>query len=306
VADFLKSSEKSASGKSSTRTSIHEVKESEDVEASPFGRAFYFKKAPYRVWSPFTIFCYSSFLTVITRFYWNVPSITSIQFTNLLFREAPNVVGMKLQFHWTDPFIVLGWTTAFVAALTTIQAVVALLAVIASKWILLGRRQPGNYDWDKSSYCQRWQLFLAIERLRRTCYRGSGILGMLTGTHWIVMYYRALGAKIGKDCALFANGSPSLYFTEPDLLTLGDRVVVDDASLVGHINTRGKFDLNKLSVGNRCVLRTGSRLLSGAHMLDDACLMEHTLIMGGDVVGEGETLQGWPAGVFNGRRVKNF
>ena len=306
VADFLKSSEKSASGKSSPRTSIHEVKESEDTEASPFGRAFYFKKAPYRVWSPFTIFCYSSFLTVITRFYWNVPSITSIQFTNLLFREAPNVVGMKLQFHWADPFILLGWTTAFVAALTTIQAIVALLAVIASKWILLGRRRPGNYDWDKSSYCQRWQLFLAIERLRRTCYRGSGILGMLTGTHWIVMYYRALGAKIGKDCALFANGSPSLYFTEPDLLTLGDRVVVDDASLVGHINTRGKFDLNKLSVGNRCVLRTGSRLLSGAHMLDDACLMEHTLVMGGDVVGEGETLQGWPAGVFNGRRVKGF
>ncbi|PKS07245.1 hypothetical protein jhhlp_005847 [Lomentospora prolificans] len=312
MADLLKSNERSSekstltSGNSSVATSIHDGKTDDEPESSPFGRAFYFKKAPYHVMGPFAIFCYSSFLTVATRFYWNVPSISSIQILNVLLRETPHVSGLALRFHWSDPFVLLGWTTAFVAALTTIQAVVALLFVIASKWILLGRRQPGNYDWDKSSYCQRWQLFLAIERIRRSCYRGSGILGMLTGTHWIVMYFRALGAKIGKDCALFANGSPSLYFTEPDLLTLGDRVVVDDASIVGHINTRGKFDLNRLSVGNRCVLRTGSRLLSGAHMLDDSCLMEHTLVMSGDVVGEGETLQGWPAGVFNGRRVKNF
>ena len=47
---------------------------------------------------------------------------------------------------------------------------------------------------------------------------------MLTGTHWLVLYFRALGANIGKDCALFAGGAPSLMFTEPDLLTLGDRV----------------------------------------------------------------------------------
>lgn len=53
------------------------------------------------------------------------------------------------------------------------------------------------------------------------------------------MYFRALGANIGKDCALFAGGMPSLMFTEPDLLTLGDRVAVDDALLVGHINSRG-------------------------------------------------------------------
>lgn len=308
MADLLKSSGTSTptSGNSSATTSVHEGKGADDSEASPFGRAFYLGKAPYRVIGPLTIFFYSSFLTVATRFYWNVPSISSIQLVNVLMREAPHVSGIETEFHWSDPFILLGWTTAFVAVLTTIQALIALAVVIASKWILLGRRQPGNYDWDKSSYCQRWQLFLAIERLRRTCYRGSGILGMLTGTHWIVLYFRALGAKIGKDCALFANGSPSLYFTEPDLITLGDRVVVDDASIVGHINTRGRFDLNRLSVGNRCVLRSGSRLLSGAQMLDDSCLMEHTLVMGGDVVTEGETLQGWPAEVFNGRRVKSF
>jgi len=120
---------------------------------------------------------------------------------------------------------------------------------------------------------------------------------MLTGTHWMVMYFRALGAEIGKDCALFANGDPSLLFTEPDLLTLGNRVAIDDASLVGHINTRGKFDLNRLVVGDGCVLRSGSRLLSGGVMEAGSCLKEHTLVMGGEVVGKGMTVQGWPGEV---------
>ena len=92
-------------------------------------------------------------------------------------------------------------------------------------------------------------------------------------------------------------------FTEPDLLTLGDRVAVDDASLVAHINSRGKFDLNNLSVGDRSVLRTGSRLLSGARMEADSCLLEHALVMSGDVVDDGCTSQGWPAEDFSGSRM---
>jgi carbonic anhydrase/acetyltransferase-like protein (isoleucine patch superfamily) len=92
-------------------------------------------------------------------------------------------------------------------------------------------------------------------------------------------------------------------FTEPELITLGDRVVVDDASVVAHINTRGKFDLNKVEIGDRCVLRTGSRLLSGAQMKNDSCLLEHTLIMGGDVVEEKWTMQGWPAERFTASRL---
>lgn len=269
-------------------------------DISPFGRAFYLKLAPYRVMGPFAIFCYSTFLTVFTAFYWNVPNISSIQLVDFLIKRfVPAGINV-----WFDILALYLMTSVTIAILTTVQAVLALLIVVGAKWALLGRRKPGNYDWDKSPYCQRWQLFLSIEKLRRQCYRGQGVLGMLTGTSWIVLYFRALGANIGKDCALFANGRPSLMFTEPDLITLGDRVVVDDASVVAHINTRGKFDLNRLEIGDRCVLRSGSRLLSGATMEQDSCLLEHTLIMGGDVVEARRTMQGWPADRFNGQRVK--
>ncbi|POR37392.1 Putative peroxisomal-coenzyme A synthetase-like protein [Tolypocladium paradoxum] len=267
---------------------------------SPFGRAFYLGLAPYHVLGPSAIFCYSAFMTVFTSFYWNVPSISSIQAVDLVINRFVNREGG----FWVQVLVLYGMSSVAIAILTTLQAVLALAIIIAAKWALLGRRQPGNYDWDKSSYCQRWQLFLCIEKLRRHCYRSHGILGLLTGTSWMVLYFRALGAKIGRDCALFANGHPDLVFTEPDLITLGDRVAVDDASIIAHINTRGKFDLNRLEIGDRCVLRTGSRLLSGAIMKQDSCLLEHTLIMSGDVVEERWTMQGWPAEKFLDHRLK--
>lgn len=269
-------------------------------DASPFGRAFYLKQAPFKVYSLTTIIFYSAVITVFTAFYWNVPSISAIQIVALIFRIHHNLLGRD---RWYDPLVLYLCFFILIAFIATFQAALAIGLVIASKWYLLGRRQPGNYDWDKSPYCQNWQLYLTIEKLRRYCYRGHGVLGMLTGTHWLVLYFRALGGTIGDNCALFANGRPSLMFTEPDLLTIGDRTVIDDASVVAHINTRGKFDLNSLEIGERCVMRSGSRLLSGAKMESDSALLEHTLIMGGDVVQRGWTMQGWPAERYQGRRV---
>lgn len=272
-------------------------------DLSPFGRAFYLKQAPFKVYGLPTIIMYSTGITVFTAFYWNVPSISAIQIVAHIFRNKHNYATEQ---QWYDTPMLYGLFFVFISLLTTLQAVVAIGITIGAKWQLLGRRQPGNYDWDKSPYCQNWQLYLAVEKLRRYCYRGHGVLGMLTGTHWLVLYFRALGADVGDDCALFANGRPGLMFTEPDLVRLGGRTVVDDASVVAHVNARGRFDLNRLDVGARCVLRSGSRLLSGARMRDDSALLEHTLVMGGDVVEQGWTMQGWPADRFRGRRVAPF
>ncbi|KAI0393121.1 acetyl-CoA synthetase-like protein [Xylariaceae sp. FL0594] len=293
----VKVAEKSYS--SSATTSIFEGSDSEVDSSSPFGRAFYQRKAPYFVWRQWMIFLYSALTVVLTTAYWSAASISSMQVVARVF-EGTLWLGNG---RWFDPFVLFGLCAALLSVILVLQSIIALGIVIGAKWILLGRRKPGNYDWDKSSYCQRWQLFLAIERIRRRCFGRRGVLGMLTGTAYVTWYFRAMGAKIGKDCALFVSGRPSLMFTEPDLIEMGDRVVVDDASLVGHINTRGRFDLNMLHVGDRCVLRSNSRLLSGARMENDSCLLENTLIMAGDIVDEGETMQGWPASRVQGRRL---
>ncbi|KAL1302911.1 hypothetical protein AAFC00_003235 [Neodothiora populina] len=273
---------------------------SEPKSSSPFGRAFYEGKAAYRVWGMWTIFFYSSFLTIFVSFYWNVATTSSLQIVARVIESNHYWVAAH---HSYRPLMIYCLFCACIAALHTAQAVVAIAALIGAKWAIMGKRTAGNYDWDKSSYNQRWQLYLACEKLRRHCYGGAGILGLLTGTHYVVMYFRSLGATIGKDCAIFSGGLPSLMFTEPDLLTLGDRVNVDDASLVSHINSRGVFNLNPLVVGDRSVLRSGSRLLSGANMGNDAVLLEHTLVMAGDIVDDGATYQGWPGEEFDGIRA---
>jgi hypothetical protein len=138
--------------------------------------------------------------------------------------------------------------------------------VILTKWIIIGRRRDGRYPWDKSSYCQRWQIHLALSRFIYKGYGNGGVLAPLTGTIYIVWYFRALGAKIGKNCAIYASGKAGLM-TEPDLVhvsftpcftsffmlihsQLGDDVNLDDCSVVAHINSRGNFALNSLKIGN--------------------------------------------------------
>ena len=132
-----------------------------------------------------------------------------------------------------------------------------MLWAIGTKWIVIGRRRQGSYDWDKSSYCQRWQLHLVLSKPLYRGYGIGGILGAISGSAYIVWFFRALGAKVGRDCAIFAGGRVGLM-TEPDLVELGDRVALDDCSVVAHINSRGNFSLNKLNIGSSCVFRSPS------------------------------------------------
>jgi len=278
----------------------HLLNESPETEllSTPFGRAFYYHKAPYFVFNQTTIFLYCTTLLILARVFWDNGPLLSIGVS--MMNKHSGLLNPGPQ----RPFIIYGYAIAFSTVVIPLQCFISMFVTIAAKWVLLGRRKPGSYDWDKSSYCQRWQVLLTIETIINESLEGIGVLRMLSGTHYAVLYFRALGAKIGKDCALYAGGELNVIITEPDLLELGDRVAIDDASLVSHINSRGYFSLNRLSVGSRSVLRSGSRLLSGAEMGEDTCLLEHTLIMGGDTADDGKTYQGWPADVFKGNRMK--
>ncbi|CAI7605556.1 unnamed protein product [Penicillium pancosmium] len=266
----------------------------------PFGRAFYRKDSSYYVLRIWQIVIYSVLSVVVVTVYW----LLSVVFALLCLRaclEHSNATGLDIG-AWR-PFVLYGILASFLSAISCAQAFIALGIVICVKWIVMGRRKEGEYHWDKSSYNQRWQFLLSCETLIKDCYGGTGLLPMITGSVYISWYYRLLGANIGKDCAIHANGTPNVYFTEPDLLTLGNRVAVDDCSLVCHLNSRGEFELHTLTVGDRSILRAGSRLMSGASMGQDACLLEHTLVLSGDHVEDKSTLQGWPAEGFEGKRA---
>jgi len=43
-----------------------------------------------------------------------------------------------------------------------VVAVLALGIAVGFKYAIIGKRTPGRYNWDESSYCQRWQVSLIL------------------------------------------------------------------------------------------------------------------------------------------------
>ncbi|KAL2830672.1 hypothetical protein BJY01DRAFT_240319 [Aspergillus pseudoustus] len=288
----------SSSSSSSSSSGEDEKKQPRDT-TRPFGRAFYQGMANFFVIGIPGIVIYSTLMVIISTV-WRLLGVLS---GLLVLAHALRQDHYAFAREWWQPFSVYGLFCAVVSAVSFAQTLIGVAVVISTKWLVMGRRTEGAYHWDRSSYNQRWQFFLTVETLIKDSYRGIGVLPMLSGTAYLNLYYRLMGASIGKDCALLANGDPNILLTEPDMVTLGDRVAVDDASLVCHLNTRGEFELHPLVVGDRSILRTGSRLMSASSMGKDACLLEHTLVLSGDYVDDGCTMQGWPAEPFDGKRV---
>ncbi|KAF9269892.1 acetyl-CoA synthetase-like protein [Marasmius fiardii PR-910] len=258
---------------------------------TPFGRAFYEGQAPYYVYPYPLLMLINVFVASTTAIYWSVPAIVAAQLLRILFIHAP----------WLSIFTPSWYQFGFVYALVSatfvsilhVQALLAFAFVILMKWVLLGRRRVGQYDWDKHPYSQRWKLHLVISTLVSNAFGKAGLLRPISGTAYIAWYFRALGATIGRDCSIFAGGILGLM-TEPDLVELGNNVSLDNCSVVSHINSRGNFSLNYLKIGDGCAMRSGSRLLSGASMEDASILCEHTLLTSGEVAASGSAYIGWP------------
>lgn len=291
-----KRTERSGSNHNDNKTGSAARKQSQ--RDGPLYKARFLGQASYFIIPPFVTLCFTMFMTVFTEFYWNVPALSAAKLSARLFQDNFSSLASR----W-DPLVLYLLNFASTVLLTGLFAVAAIGLILVTKKTLIGTFRPGTYDWDKSSYCQRWQYFVAVEKLIKHCYiDNGGIISLLTGTHWLVLYYRAMGARIGRDCALFAGGNPSLMITETDLIEMGDRVVVDNAAVIPHLDRRGSIQLDRIRIGNRCVLRSASNLLSGTVMEDDSCLMEHTLILPGETIKRGWTMHRRPGERFLGNR----
>lgn len=266
----------------------------EDETITPFGRAFYKRKASFFVFPYLVIVAINIAMAIFSSAYWATAAVATILSLNRLRASFEYTATIVFSDHWFRPGIIYAYIAMCFVTVLFIQAMLAFAWVIVTKWAVIGRRREGRYDWDKSSYCQRWQLHLTLQRLLGKGF-GGHLLGHISGSVYAVWYLRSLGANIGKQCSIWAGGKPSLQLTEPELVTMGNFVTIDDCSIVAHINSRGRFSLNRLVIGDGCALRTGSRLLSGAAMERNSMLLEHTLIASGEIAEENSVYAGWPA-----------
>ena len=71
---------------------------------------------------------------------------------------------------------------------------------------------------------------------------------------------------------------------KPDLVKMGDRCVVDVASIVIHLNTRGNFELVGIELEDDVTLQTRSRIQQGVHMEARSILLENSLALTGEII----------------------
>ena len=162
---------------------------------SPFGKAFYERGADYCVFPLWFIALYNTTWQAICVCYRNSPMMLS------MFLAYHGGSGHKMSF-----LELFRKSTSIYLPLNFAMAILALTFDVTAKWVILGHREPGLHSWDRSSYCQRWQLYLTMQELRRGQLPSNGILDFIAGSQYLVWYFRALGCSIGKDVCLFPNG----------------------------------------------------------------------------------------------------
>jgi acyl-CoA synthetase (AMP-forming)/AMP-acid ligase II/acetyltransferase-like isoleucine patch superfamily enzyme len=276
---------------------VSDVKESElpmtgdDTTLRPFGRAVYKREATYFVWPAFFMILFNFACNTLFETLHAFPLLGALHITGGIFYGFPIAERDYDKMQYT-PGQLYGTMFGIFVVTHAIRIIVCFIVEISAKWILLGQRSQGRYNWDTSNYGQNWELYQIMTSVRKL-HRVS-TLDFLAGTPYLNTYFRCLGATIGKDCCLYpAGGDP--YMPEPDLVKFGDRCIIDMASIVAHLNTRGNFELVKIVMEDHVTLRSRSRIQQGVYMETGAMLMEKSLALTGEVLDADTVWQGAPA-----------
>jgi acetyltransferase-like isoleucine patch superfamily enzyme len=250
----------------------------------PYGRAMYMGEAPYAVWPLGAHMAFNVTTAVLSALYRAAPMIAALLLTRaVLIADGPALHNMP------DLLLLLA---AFYLPLNLTSAFGALGVVVATKWLIIGRRVEGEQFWTDSSYCQRWKIHSVISSLA-SGWLGRDVRGFLEGSAFLVWYFRALGAQIGRNVCLYPNGADPMM-EEPDLLHIGDDARIDQAVLIAHLNTRGEWMMGSIHIGAGACLRAASRVMMMSTVGDRSTLLEGTLVLAGDSSTPSSTWYGWP------------
>jgi non-ribosomal peptide synthetase-like protein len=157
-----------------------------------------------------------------------------------------------------------------------------LLVSIALKWIVIGRYKPGRYPvW--GFYYFRWWLVSRFQALSWS--------HMFVGTPLMSMYYRLMGAKVGKNCVI--GTSLCVAF---DLVDIGANASIGtDTHVLGYRVEDGWLILGNVAVGRDSFIGTHCCLGLNVKMDDETRLDDLSLLADGTVMAKGESRRGSPA-----------
>jgi carbonic anhydrase/acetyltransferase-like protein (isoleucine patch superfamily)/acyl carrier protein len=301
--------------------------EGDESTVRPFGKAFYLGKAKGYIVLPLPMIIVFAIINRAAHVIFHLlPLMAAVQFgavllytdsrlkalwRNSIFADKSDVytdmygVNHDKFLWWTRDFdndghyhqfieVYLAILTCFIVT-HFIRVIMWLVIELAAKWLIMGKRKPGRYNYDSSSYAQRWEIYQLVVKIRKLS--RLNLLQFMAGTPMMNWYFRMSGGKVGKNCCLYPSGADP-FMPEPDLVTIKDGCVIDNASLVCHLNTRGNFELQKIVVEENCTLRTRSRLQQGVLMERGSQLLEKSLAMTGETIDSRSVWQGGPASMW--------
>jgi non-ribosomal peptide synthetase-like protein len=157
-----------------------------------------------------------------------------------------------------------------------------LLMSIALKWIVIGRYKPGRHKvW--GFYYFRWWLVTRFQALSWS--------EMFVGTPLMSLYYRAMGAKVGKHCTI---GTP--ICAAFDLVTIGTNSSVgSDTQMLGYRVENGWLIFDTVTIGDECFVGNHCCLGLNATMQDRARLGDMSLLPDNAVIASDQDMCGSPA-----------
>ena len=256
----------------------------------PFGRAFYQRKTTYFIWPLWMIVAFSFFVKIMIAAFHSLPFLGAIHASAVLLYGYHREERTYEEFYRSHEIYVV--VLGMFLVTNMVRVVLWLLIELAAKWTLIGRRQEGRYNYDTSSYAQRWEIYQLICKIRK--FSRLNFLDFFSGTPFLTSYFRWNGGTMGSNVCLYPAGADP-FMPEPDLVRIGNRCVVDAAAMVCHLNTRGNFELVSILIEDDCTLRSRSRAQQGVIMETGSQLLEKSLALTGEVLEANTVWQGCPA-----------
>ena len=213
-------------------------------------------------------------------------STAALQLVSMYFLYGLGMIPFAIIFMravgWLQDRVSLANLIVSVLEVTFLTWPALLILSIAAKWLIIGRYKPGKYPlWG----FQHFRLWLA-GRLQ-----GLSGVGALVGTPLLPLYFRAMGAKVGRGCTL-----DTALCGAWDLISIGDDTSIgSDTQFLGYRVENGMLIIGSVEIGSRCFIGIHSALGLDVRMEDDSRLDDQSLLSDGAVIGLGQSMRGSPA-----------
>jgi len=156
--------------------------------------------------------------------------------------------------------------------------------------------EPGTYEYSYSNKMAfRWILICILYTPMRKIMEIFPVGGMKS------RYYRFLGMKIGENCLIGGT------IMDPCLTEFGDNCTMGLFSCIyGHIHDyeKGIIILDRIKIGNNCIIGAGAFIMPGAVLEDNVKLAAGAVVTKGQVLKKGKIYGGIPAKEIKSKKTK--